>query len=353
MIPGYEYKDTPSIIHREITTARSNQSLKYSDLTALEKRDYLFDQGIRPTAYENYQNEGRPDVILGLVQFGRSAIKSIVNHLLSETITRESDELEEPKPKLFHTYGTTAKIVFNPEPDTPHTGLLREQAHGLLRFSYAGPVAGIGVVPGMGLKFPVDADHRSENMVAMRKLDRQQPFWYFFSKRSHNSVFQNVFTNILPPPRFFNLTMKVVNSRFETVNLKGKGLHQSIENLARVRINGQAVEKDEVNAPYRLIFRPTKEAVEASNPKIDFRDDLAQNVGTGTTIYEVFSLTEDQEMKVNGNNKARVENLLGHAKKIGTITTESEFIASKYGDYRLFFKHGDRFLQEQLRKAQA
>ena len=88
MILGYNYKDTPSIIDS-----------KYTNLSSREKRDYLFDQGIRPTAYENYKNEERPSVIIGLVQFGKAALKSILNERLSETLTRSSEELEEPKPK--------------------------------------------------------------------------------------------------------------------------------------------------------------------------------------------------------------------------------------------------------------
>lgn len=350
MTTDYEYKDTPSIIHREITTVRSGERLKYSDLTAREKRDYLFDEGIRATAYENYKDEKRPDVILGVVRFGRSALKSIANHLLSDTLTRVSDELEEPKPKLFHTYGTTAKIVFIPEPDTPYTGIFSEQAYGLIRFSYAGPVIGVGVVPGLGLKFLVDRDHLSQNMVAMRKLDRQQPFRHFFSKHSHNSVFQNLFTNILPLPRLTNLTMRAVNARFETVNEKGRGLNQSVDNLARVHVNGTPVEEDKVNAPYRLIFRPTKQAIESSDPTVDFRNDLAQNIGAGTTIYDVFALTESQEVDLKKGGVESVEDLLVHGKIIGRLQTESEFIASKYGDYRLFFKHNDRFIQEKFKK---
>ena len=38
------------------------------------------------------------------------------------------------------------------------------------------------------------------------------------------------------------------------------------------------------------------------------------------------------------------------AAKIGTIVTESEFIASKYGDYRLFFKHADTFIRPEFRQ---
>lgn len=350
MMTNAMYQDTPSIIHNEITTVRAGQRLRYADLKGREKRDYLFDQGIRPTAYGNYKGEARPDVIGGLVQFSKSALESITNHLLSQSLTRVSDEFEEPKPKLFHTYGTTAKIAFTPEPNTPYTGILSEKAHGLARFSYAGPVIGVGIVPGLGLKFLIDGDHPSENLVVMRKLDPQQPLWRFFSAPSHNSVFQNPFTNILPFPSFTNLIMRTVNKRFETVVEKGKGLHQSLESFAAVHANGSPVAQVRIVAPYRVIFRPTGQATASSDPTADFRDDLARNIKVGTPIYEIFALGEPQEMELNKKGMTGVEELLAHGQKIGTINTESEFIASKYGDYRLFFKHSDRFIRDDYKK---
>src|SRR5262252_1858274 len=127
------YQDTPSIIHSQITTVRAGQTLAYAELTGLEKRDYLFDHGIRPTSYEKYPDEGRPDVVSGIVQFSKSALESIANHLLRESLTRVSDEFEKPKPKLFHTYGATAKIRYIAEQGTRYTGILRESVHGLAR----------------------------------------------------------------------------------------------------------------------------------------------------------------------------------------------------------------------------
>ena len=351
MVPRARYEGTPSIIHGEITHVRQGQRLRFSELTGIEKRDYLFDRGIRPTAYENYQDEGRPDVVSGLVQFSRSALQSVANHLLSETVTRVGDEFPEPKAKLFHTYGTTAKIIFIPQGNCPYTGILRETVPGLARFSFAGPVHGVGVVPGLGLKFFVDGDHPSVNLVAMRKLDRQQSLLRFFRTRTHNSVFQNPFTNILPLPRFTNLTMRIVNKRFETVMQPGRGLHQSLDGFAKVSANGEPVAAERIMAPYRVIFRPTEVARTASDPNIDFRDDLARNIKAGTTIYDVLALDEVRERELQARGVTAVEDLMIHSAKIGTIATESEFIASKYGDYRLFLKHDDKFIREEFRSA--
>jgi hypothetical protein len=351
MITAARYQDTPSIVHDEITSVRPGQTLRYAQLAGVEKRDYLFDRGIRATAYENYKDESRPDVVGGLVQFSKSALQSIAGHLLSDTLTRVGDELPEPKPKLFHTYGATAKIAFIPEATTPYTGILSDGAPGLARFSFAGPVLGVGVVPGLGLKFLIDGDHPSQNLVAMRGLDRQQPFWRFFSTRSHNSVFQNPFTNILPLPSFLNATMQVVNKRFETVVQSGRGLHQPLDGFAKVRANGDAVAPEKVAAPYRVIFRPTAAAQSASDPTIDFRDDLARNIKAGMTIYDVLALDEAQEGALVAKGVTALEDLMTHAAKIGKIATESEFVASKYGDYRLFLKHDAKFIRDEFRTA--
>jgi hypothetical protein len=325
-----DIQDTPSIVDREITRFRGGQTLRYADLTGREKRDYLFDAGIRATAYTN----GLPDVHLGLFEAAEAAAGSAAGHLLRETITRVSDELEPPKHKLFHSFGTTAQIRFVPESGTPYTGILRETAVGLARFSYAGPVIGIGIVPGLGLKFLLDGDHPSENVVVMRMLDPQLD----------HSVFHNAFTNILPAPAFANLTMHVVNERFETVVAEGHGLHQPVDNFARVQSNGQPIEGDP-KAPYRLILVPTDDARHASDPHLDFRNDLARNLPSGTTIYTVLALDEPDELALNARGIHNLEDLIPHAPRIGSITTESEFIASTYGDYRLFFKHSAVFLR--------
>jgi len=97
--------------------------------------------------------------------------------------------------------------------------------------------------------------------------------------------------------------------------------------------------------PYRLTFRPTSQAITSSDPTVDFREDLARNIPTGTAIYEVFALDEGAERDLNRQGVSSPEGLLIHGKKIGTISTESEFIASSYGDYRLFFKHSAKFIR--------
>src|SRR5260370_2213726 len=165
------------------------------------------------------------------------------------------------------------------------------------------------------------------------------------STKCHDPVVKNAFTNIPPGASITNFVMQVVRERFETVVEKGKGLHQPVDNLAEVRTNGDR-EKNVV-APYRLIFEPTSQARAASNPEIDFRDDLAQ-IPQGTVLYECFALDKTEEDQFNLAGETSMEVLLTRARKIGRISTESEFIASAYGDYRLFFKHNAYFIREEL-----
>jgi len=167
-----DYQNTPSILAREITSFRGGQRLAYGDLTGREERDYLFDAGMGATAYADEPSGSRPDVRQGLLQFTASALNSIAHHVLAETVTRSSDELEIPKPKLFHV--------------------------------------------------------------------------------------------------------------------------------------------------------PTEAARRASNPALDFRDDLAQNIPGGTTIYEVLALDEAREAALLKTGAADLDELIPHAERIGTVTTESE-----------------------------
>jgi hypothetical protein len=300
----------------------------FDALTALEKRDFLFDHGIRPTAYVH----GLPDTHLGVTQFTESAVESFAEQLLRDTITRVGDELGTPKHKLFHTYGTTAKIRFTPADDTPYSGIFQDSAPGLLRFSYAGPMIAVGIVPGLGLKFPIDGAHPSENAVLMRGLDRQ----------SGPSVFAHPFSNLLPDPSPLNVIMRIVKERFESVVETGHGLHQPVDNLARIHVDGSLVADPQVRAPYRLILAPTPGAVQATAGAGDFRITLARDIATGARIYEVFALDASEDAALGD---VPLEDRLGQARRIGSLSTESPFIASAYGDFRLFFKHHPAFLR--------
>ena len=64
------------------------------------------------------------------------------------------------------------------------------------------------------------------------------------------------------------------------------------------------------------------------------------------------SIIDREITSLRGGQRLSYRDLTGGEKcdyLYGTLTTKSEFIASKYGDYRLFFKHNDAFLRAELR----
>ena len=70
---------------------------------------------------------------------------------------------------------------------------------------------------------------------------------------------------------------------------------------------------------------------------------------TPSTICEVLALDEAREAALLKTGAAALDEFIPHAERIGTVTTDSEFIASKYVDCRLFFRHSDGSLRKELR----
>jgi hypothetical protein len=62
-------------------------------------------------------------------------------------------------------------------------------------------------------------------------------------------------------------------------------------------------------------------------------------VPADTRIYDVLALGADPP------GVTELDAMIPHAQSIGALTTESEFVASAYGDFRLFFQHSDVYLR--------
>jgi hypothetical protein len=72
----------------------------------------------------------------------------------------------------------------------------------------------------------------------------------------------------------------------------------------------------------------------SESPGHDFRDDLA-TIAPGTVLFSVYG-TDSQQ---TGTTEAQQSENRSNAQLIGNIKTMSEFVASSYGDSRLFFRH--------------
>jgi hypothetical protein len=100
-------------------------------------------------------------------------------------------------------------------------------------------------------------------------------------------------------------------------------LHIPIENLADHDQFGNVANQG--LHPYQIFYVPHA-AVRGRIPtdsKNDFRTDLINNIPQGTPLYDVYV--------TDGPN--------GDTTKVGTLVTTSDFVASKFGDEQLFFRH--------------
>src|SRR5262249_40969515 len=98
-------------------------------------------------------------------------------------------------------------------------------------------------------------------------------------------------------------------------------MHQPLDALAELTSSGQQVAAP--RAPYQIFFYAPAELHFAPDTKEDFRVLLAK-IPPGTELYRVFALaTQDAEKQIY----------------LGYIRTDSEFVASEFGDRILALPH--------------
>jgi hypothetical protein len=86
--------------------------------------------------------------------------------------------------------------------------------------------------------------------------------------------------------------------------------------------------------PTQLFLVPSSMVQFSESPGRDFRNDLA-TITPGTILFSVYGI----DLKQVHANPAPQPDPRRDAQLIGEIKTTSEFIASSYGDSRLFFRH--------------
>ena len=92
---------------------------------------------------------------------------------------------------------------------------------------------------------------------------------------------------------------------------------------ASVRVDGSAVNKGKVVAPWKIDFVPNKVLSWDPSTEKDFRWHLANDVPTGSVLYDVV-LYRTRESA---------------GQHVGRLITDSPFVASMYGDERLYMRH--------------
>lgn len=286
---------------------------EYESWAAAQKQDFLWNQNILPSTYDQLPPLKKIDV------------PGLFLTILKIKMERLSDEAPPQWKKAIHAHGSVAKVKFVPTPDTPFTGLFKGADYGLLRLSVTGDPTDRGFAPGLALKLFVDGQP-SENVSALVSLSGQGKNYNFFAHE---------FSNIVPEEK--SLGPKFINLIFRRVSKYPRRLY--LQRFGELDQNGH---KESVPYyPERIFLVPNPKIQFAESPPHDFRHDLA-TIKLGTLLFSVYGVAPNQ----GGDDvrNATIDDIEQPAYRqksqlVGTIETTSEFISSFYGDSRLFFRH--------------
>lgn len=241
------------------------------------------------------------------------------------TFDVDSDIIPEGRKKLIHSVGVVAQAEFVVDPSNPYSGLFKSGVKNMIirlsvakkpDFTRIQPEQALdNFTPGMSLKFLRDG-MTSANLLAMYGVNGFKS-WNFFEKDFSNHI-----------PGADGLALKALACKFAqaTKYIQTIGLKK----LAEYEENGTKAQT--ALFPFKLIFKARPEL------KRQFPDtfeksyiDQIKGIPTDTVLYDVYG----------------VEKPNGIEKLIGSLRTKSEFITSKFGDEKLFFKHN--YMDEDLK----
>lgn len=300
---------------------------KYDALNAVEKLNHLWSE-IEASDYgeeilPRYQGLGLKEVSALAMQ--EIAIKG----------RRFSDFSPEGWVKYLHRRGAVAKIEWVPVQGHPFSGLFNERTKGLLRLSLTYDPHDRGVAPGLALKLLRDGAH-SANVAALVSLNGQGDNYNFFEYSKSNIV-----------PKGKSLDQRLVHRIFRRVSRYPEEL--LLSDFAQVDSKGDTVKEANVFFPRQIFFIPG-ENLNFGREKKDVREDFL-SIPEGTLIYKVYAVPSELSDDLNYSRRYDSEMAAlfqSEAIHIANIRTQSNFVASEFGDDGLFFRHEWRNNQRRL-----
>lgn len=215
--------------------------------------------------------------------------------------------------KIIHAQGAIIRVRFDiTNPIYP--GILSNGSpFGFMRISLATKPEAKSYLPGLALLLFFDG-RRPETMLAMPSLEPQ----------TVPNIFLNDYLTSLPEPEFslggaclsYQFSKALANSGFSDHSIRAF----SIKDLVRT-----SKAETEVEAPYALVFSPTKEShdlLKGIQPQDDFRERLNGH-GNGKVLFEVYAKKKQSS----------------EPELIGLIVATSNYEISKFADETLRFKH--------------
>jgi len=274
-------------------------SPSFSLAPATEKQTILWDFVSRYP----YGDERRPPLNTTIFQL---MIRLINRGNLRKAFDVDID-VRPPRTKAFHPCGTMAKIRFVIDGQHPFTGLFATGAVGLARMSLAMGEQNYG--PSGAFKFLIDGAHRSENLLLDQSLDTQ----------TSRDFFERAPTNLTLKPSTYPL--KLVFPLLDWwLSAISNPMFQSLEHLAAVNCDGTTA--DPVVAPQLVfLYGPAPLHPDPATTR-DFRD-ILKAIPSGTTLYRIFGRMNETADQIY----------------IGSLQTESPFVASEFGDRIVSLRH--------------
>jgi len=244
--------------------------------------------------------------------FSQSACPSL--HAVGDEMPIEDDG--STRIKSLHPVGSVGKVKFITK-ENPYTGLFQGAKYGIIRITLQEQPAPSINNPAFALavKFLRDGVE-SASMLANFKPGGGQKSWNLFAENmsNHPTLFDEEDSDVLA------LKIKFATA---TPFIAKVGL----SDLARYGENGKYFWDDEINYPYKLVFKPTGNLAFPDEYHGDLEDDLA-TIEVGSVLWEVYAWDNPPELN-------------GKEEHIGSLILNSPLIRSIYGDTKLFFRHQD------------
>lgn len=220
------------------------------------------------------------------------------------------DVMPAGRPKYIHAVGVVA--VFHLDiTNTKYTGVLSQgRQTGLMRLGSATEItSSSGTTPGMGIKFLRSGVH-SANWVVLHSLDGIKGYDMFNTNQSNH---------IAPPPSASAAAILATKFKQASNCVTMVGLSDAV--------TWDADGKKAANPvfPYKLVFAATGNGKMPNTPQTveESLSNMIRGAPIGTNLYNVYAQEgprTDYEM-------------------LGKLTLASDFVASTFGDEKLFFRH--------------
>jgi hypothetical protein len=225
----------------------------------------------------------------------------LVNRSSLHPVFDITDDVRPPRTKTFHPFG------IEPDAGHPFTGIFASGAVGLGRLSLTRGAS--QYAPSAAFKFLFDGPYPSENLLLDQSIESQ----------SSRDFFERAPTNYTVWPTRYPLKIlwKVV---VWWLSALGNPMFRPLDHLAERTSDGQPVGK--VVAPQLVFLYGVDERHTDPRSTVDFRHELAA-IEPESDLYYLF-----------GTPTGSSERFL-----IGTIRSESAFVASEFGDRILSLRH--------------